>query len=145
MTDTGPVANSEGTKILIVDDSMAMRMSMNDVLSRNGFTVLEATDGENALEILATERDVALVLTDLNMPRLDGIGLLRSIRSERRYLALPVIMQTTEAQSSVITMARQAGATGWLIKPYGEEDLLRAVHRLLGGRPPAKRESPVEQ
>lgn len=139
MIDTDTLPSKESTKILIVDDSIAMRMSMKEALSRNGFTVIEATDGANALEVLATEPEVALVLTDLNMPRLDGIGLLRRIRADRRYLALPVIMQTTETQASVITMARQAGATGWLIKPYGEDALLRAVQRLLRDRMPTKR------
>jgi two-component system, chemotaxis family, chemotaxis protein CheY len=131
MIGASTLSAEERKKILIVDDSAAMRMSMTDVLSRNGFTVIEATDGMHALEVLSAEPEVALVLTDLNMPRLDGLGLLRSIRGERKYFALPVIIQTTEVPPAVIATARQAGATGWLIKPYPEDALIRAVHRVL--------------
>jgi two-component system chemotaxis response regulator CheY len=119
-------------KVLIVDDSVSVRLNMREMLVRNGFTVLEAVDGTNALEVLANNQSVALVLTDLNMPSLDGLGLVRAIRGNRKFLALPIIVQTTEADGSVIAAARQAGASGWLIKPYDEAALLRAVGRLLG-------------
>ena len=93
---------------------------MHDVLARHGYTVIEAVDGMNALEILAREPDVVLVLTDLYMPRMDGLALLRNLRRDQKHIGLPVIIQTTEAQASAVTKARQAGATGWLIKPVGE-------------------------
>lgn len=134
MTGTDSLPTEERKKILIVDDSAAMRISMQDVLTRHGYHVLDAVDGVNALEILAKEPDVVLVVTDLHMPRLDGIGLLRNLRRDHKYIGLPVIIQTTEAQASAVTKARQAGATGWLIKPVGEQALVRAVERLLRDR-----------
>lgn len=126
--DSTPVGKKT---ILIVDDSVSVRLSIRDMLVRSGFNVLEAVDGTNALEVLAQNQGVALVLTDLNMPNLDGYGLVRAIRGNRTFLALPILVQTTEADSSVIAAARQAGANGWLIKPYAEAALLRAVGRLL--------------
>jgi two-component system, chemotaxis family, chemotaxis protein CheY len=121
-------------RILVVDDSAAMRISMKDVLARYGYSVLEAKDGVDALEILATAPEVALVLTDLHMPRLDGLGLLRNLRRDRKHFEIPVLIQTTEAQASAVTSARQAGATGWLVKPVNEAALVRAVERLLRDR-----------
>jgi two-component system, chemotaxis family, chemotaxis protein CheY len=130
-TDTLSV--QEKKTILVVDDSAAVRIRVADVLIRYGYSVLEAVDGMNALEILAKDPDVALVVADLHMPRMDGLDLLRNLRRDRKYLALPVIMQTMEAQASAMTKARQAGATGWLIKPVSESALVRAVERLLRG------------
>lgn len=134
MTGTDSLPAEDKKKILIVDDSAAMRINMVDALTRYGYRVLEAVDGMNALEILAKEPDIDLVVTDLHMPRLDGIGLLRNLRREHKYMDLPVVILTTEAQASAITKARQAGATGWLIKPVGEQALVRVVERLLRPR-----------
>jgi two-component system chemotaxis response regulator CheY len=134
MSDTNALPAEDKRKILIVDDSAAMRISMQDVLARHGYTVIEAVDGMNALDILAREPEVVLVVTDLYMPRMDGLALLRNLRRDQKHIGLPVIIQTTEAQASAVTKARQAGATGWLIKPVGEVALLRAIDRLLKGR-----------
>lgn len=136
MTDTNTLPAEDKKKILIVDDSAAMRFSMREVLTRHGCTVLEAEDGMAALEILAREPNVGLVVTDLYMPRLDGLGLLRSLRCDHKYAALPVIIQTTEAQTSAATKARQSGATAWLIKPVDGLALMRAVDYLLKDRSP---------
>ena len=134
MPDSATLPAAEKRKILIVEDSVAMRFSMKDALTRQGFNVLEAVDGMNALELLAKEPDVALVVTDLHMPRMDGQDLLRNLRRDSKYATLPVIVQTTEAQTSAVTKARQAGATGWLIKPVSEQALARAIDRLLKHR-----------
>lgn len=134
MTGTDSLPAEDKKKILIVDDSAAMRINMVDALTRYGYRVLEAVDGMNALEILAKEPDIDLVVTDLHMPRLDGIGLLRNLRREHKYMDLPIVILTTEAQASAVTKARQAGATGWLIKPVGEQGLVRVVERLLRAR-----------
>lgn len=136
MTDTNTLPAEAKKRILIVEDSPAMRFSMRDVLSKNGYSVLEAEDGMEALAILEREPDVGLVVTDLYMPRLDGLGLLRQLRRDHKYAALPVIIQTTEAQASVATKARQSGATGWLIKPVNGQALMRAIDYLLKGRQP---------
>jgi two-component system chemotaxis response regulator CheY len=134
MSDTNTLPAEDKRKILIVDDSAAMRINMHDVLARHGYTVIEAVDGMNALEVLAREPDVVLVLTDLYMPRMDGLALLRNLRRDQKHIGLPVIIQTTEAQASAVTKARQAGATGWLIKPVGEVAVIRAIDRLLKSR-----------
>jgi two-component system, chemotaxis family, chemotaxis protein CheY len=133
MPTTDALSAQEKKKILVVDDSAAVRIRVKDVLTRYGYSVVEAADGMNALEALAKEPDVALVVADLHMPRMDGLALLRNLRRDSKYLALPVLMQTMEAQASAVTKARQAGATGWLIKPVSEAELVRAVERLLRG------------
>lgn len=117
--------------ILVVDDSATMRAGMCTVLSREGFQVVEALDGMEALSVLSGRTDIALVLTDLNMPVIDGIALLRKIRGDPERSLLPVIIQSSEAQGTLIALGKQAGATAWLVKPYSEEKLLLTVRRLL--------------
>ncbi len=111
-----------------------MRFSLQDILTRHGYSVLEAKDGTDALEILASEPEVALVLTDLHMPRLDGLDLLRNLQREGRNPALPVLILTSEVQASAAARARQFGVTGWLIKPVGEHALTQAVDWVLKRR-----------
>jgi two-component system chemotaxis response regulator CheY len=134
VTGTNTLPAEDKKKILVVDDSTAMRFALQDILTRHGYLALAAVDGIAALEILAKEPNVVLVLADLHMPRLDGIGLLRNLRRESKTAALPVIIQTSEARSSLMTTARQAGATGWLVKPYDEATLVRGIQRLLRER-----------
>ncbi|MBW8752912.1 MAG: response regulator [Sphingomonadales bacterium] len=121
MTDT--------TRILTVDDSASMRALLNHALSTNGFDVVQAEDGIEALEWLAThEADV--VITDINMPRLDGFGLIERLRGGSRHRDRPILVLTTESSDEKKARARAAGATGWIVKPFDTEKLIAAVRRV---------------
>src|SRR5581483_6333383 len=101
--------------ILTVDDSASVRQMVKFTLSDAGYNVIEAVDGKDALTKLTSS--VNLVITDLNMPNLDGIGLIRSVRGNPAYKGLPIVMLTTESQESRKQDGKAAGATGWIVKP----------------------------
>jgi two-component system chemotaxis response regulator CheY len=120
---------TETTRILTVDDSASMRALLNHALSTNGFDVVQAEDGIEALEWLAThEADV--VITDINMPRLDGFGLIERLRGGSRHRDRPILVLTTESSDEKKARARAAGATGWIVKPFDTEKLIAAVRRV---------------
>ncbi len=101
--------------ILTVDDSASVRQMVKFTLSDAGYTVIEAVDGKDALSKLAGP--VNLVITDLNMPNLDGIGLIRSVRANPAWKGIPILMLTTESHESRKQEGKAAGATGWIVKP----------------------------
>jgi two-component system chemotaxis response regulator CheY len=117
--------------VLVVDDSASVRLAERVVLTGAGYEVLEAVDGQDALAKLAA-RPVQLVLTDLNMPGLDGVGLIRAIRADPAHRLTPVVMVTTESEQARKLEGKAAGATGWIVKPFGAEQLLAVAARLLG-------------
>ncbi len=119
-----------GKVILTVDDSASMRQMVKFTLSDAGYTVIEASDGQDALQKLT--RPVNLVITDLNMPRLDGIGLIRSLRANPAHKGVPIIMLTTESQESRKLEGKAAGATGWIVKPFTMQQILAVVKRMVG-------------
>jgi two-component system chemotaxis response regulator CheY len=116
--------------ILTVDDSASVRQMVKFTLCDAGYMVIEAVDGEDALAKLTTP--VNLVITDLNMPRLDGIGLIRSLRTNPVCKGIPILMLTTESQESRKQEGKAAGATGWIVKPFTTQQLLAVVKRVLG-------------
>jgi two-component system chemotaxis response regulator CheY len=116
--------------ILTVDDSASVRQMVKFTLSGAGFTVIEAADGNEALEKLTGP--VNLVITDLNMPNLDGIGLIRRVRANPALKGVPIIMLTTESQEARKLEGKAAGATGWIVKPFAPQQLLAVVKRVLG-------------
>lgn len=116
--------------ILTVDDSPSMRKMIASALAGAGFDVVEAVDGEDGFAKAVT-RDVALVLADQNMPRLDGIGLTCRLRDQRRFRALPILILTTEWSEQMKQAGRDAGATGWLVKPFDPVRLVEAVNQVL--------------
>lgn len=116
--------------ILAVDDSASMRQLVSFTLRGAGYTVIEASDGQDALEKLLAP--VNLVLTDLNMPRLDGLGLTRAIRASTSYRYTPILLLTTESDPARKLEAKAAGATGWLVKPFQPEQLLATIKKVLG-------------
>jgi len=118
-------------RILIVDDSSSMRQVQTFVLSGAGYEVVEAVDGKDALTKLAAG-PVHLVLTDLNMPNLDGIGLVRTLRAGAATRLTPIVMITTESEETRKREGKVAGATGWIVKPFTPEQLLAVVRRVLG-------------
>jgi len=116
--------------ILTVDDSASIRQMVKFTLSEAGYTVIEAVDGRDALTKLASRVD--LVITDLNMPNLDGIGLIRSVRANPAYKGIPILMLTTESQESRKIEGKAAGATGWIVKPFSRQQMLAVVKRVIG-------------
>lgn len=119
-------------RILIVDDSTSVRQVQNLVLGGAGYEVVEAVDGREALAKLDAGRPVHLVLTDLNMPRLDGLGLVRAVRGNAHHRLTPVVMVTTEFDEARKQEGRAAGATGWIVKPFTPDQLLAVVRRVIG-------------
>jgi two-component system chemotaxis response regulator CheY len=116
----------------VVDDSASVRQVEQVVLSGAGYEVVEAADGQEALERLGGQA-VSLVLTDLNMPRLDGVGLIRAVRASPAHRLTPVVMITTESQEARKQEGKSAGATGWIVKPFTPDQLLAVVRRVVGG------------
>lgn len=121
---------SRVTRILTVDDSASMRALLLHALTDQGFEVVQAEDGIEALDWLeANEADV--VITDINMPRLDGFGLIENLRSENRlHRDKPILVLTTESSEEKRQRARKAGATGWIVKPFDADKLAVAVRRV---------------
>lgn len=121
---------SQSTRILTVDDSASMRALLRHALTAHGFDVEQAEDGQEALEWLATN-EVDLVITDINMPRLDGFGLISELRSTARHADRPILVLSTESSDEKKKRARDAGATGWIVKPFDPEKLATAVRRVV--------------
>ena len=118
------------TKILTVDDSRSMRALLRMTLCGNGFDVVECEDGQAALDFLE-ENEVDVIITDINMPRLDGFGFIEKLRGEhRRHVDRPILVLTTECTEEKRNRAREAGATGWIVKPFDPERLVAAVNHV---------------
>lgn len=116
--------------ILSVDDSPSIRQMVNYTLESAGYAVVSAADGEEGLaQALAKPCD--LVLTDQNMPGMDGLALIRALRSLPAYRKVPILMLTTESSDEMKAAGRAAGATGWLVKPFEPQRLLEVVRRVL--------------
>ena len=120
---------TKATRILTVDDSASMRALLLHALTESGFEVAQAEDGEDALEWLATH-EVDVVITDINMPRLDGFGLIERLRAGQRHHDKPILVLTTESSDEKKQRARAAGATGWIVKPFDAAKLASAVRRV---------------
>ena len=116
--------------ILTVDDSVSIREMVSFTLKSAGFSVVEAADGADGLE-QAKARSVNLVLTDQNMPRMDGISLVKALRELPQYRTTPILMLTTESGDAMKSQGRAAGATGWLVKPFNPQRLLEVVNKVL--------------
>ncbi len=114
--------------ILTVDDSPSIRQMLAYVLTSNGYKVIEAEDGEQGLEF-AKANQADLVLTDQNMPKMDGIALIKALRNLPNYKKVPIMMLTTESSQVLKQQGRDAGATGWMVKPFDPEKLLEMLKR----------------
>lgn len=122
--------NEQPIRILTVDDSASMRALLLHALSDQGFNVAQAVDGMAALEWLALN-EVDIVITDINMPRLDGFGLIERLRAGSRHRDRPILVLTTESSDEKKARARSAGATGWIVKPFDPGKLVAAVRRVV--------------
>lgn len=118
-------------RIMTVDDSVSVRQMVSFTLKNAGYETIEATDGKDALSKL-NGSGANMIVTDLNMPNLDGIGLIKEVRAKPDYKFIPIIMLTTESQDEKKQEGKSAGATGWIVKPFKPEQLLAVVKRVLG-------------
>ncbi len=116
-------------RVLVVDDSRTTRDMVAFTLSRSGYQVLQASDGAAALEVLAAQ-SVDFVITDLNMPVMDGLHLIKSLREQSTYARTPIMMLTTESDAALKAKGSQAGATHWLEKPFHPNLLIEMVGRM---------------
>jgi two-component system chemotaxis response regulator CheY len=116
--------------ILIVDDSESIREVVIFTLENAGYKVLSAVDGKDALRFLDGSH-LDMILTDLHMPNMDGIGLIKEVRKIEAYKFVPILYLTTESQQSIKNEARQAGATGWIVKPFMPDKLIAAIGKII--------------
>lgn len=117
--------------ILAVDDSASMRQMVSFTLKGAGFDVVEAVDGVDALS-KAKGRSFNLVITDVNMPNMDGISLIKELRGLPAFKFTPLLMLTTESGNDKKQQGKMAGATGWIVKPFNPDQLLATVKKVLG-------------
>lgn len=118
--------------ILVVDDSETVRQVLQLTLANAGFDVIEAVDGVDGLGKLAGAR-VDMLITDLNMPNMDGLELINQVRQGGAHRFIPIVMLTTESSEQKKLAGREAGASGWIVKPFKPEQLLKVVKLVLGG------------
>ncbi|HNT43127.1 MAG TPA: response regulator [Syntrophorhabdaceae bacterium] len=118
-------------RIMTVDDSVSVRQMVSFTLKNAGYETVEASDGQDALSKLGGS-GIHMIVTDLNMPNLDGIGLIKEVRNKAEYKFIPIIMLTTESQDSKKQEGKSAGATGWIVKPFKPDQLLAVVKKVLG-------------
>lgn len=117
--------------VLTVDDSASIRQMVAFTLKSAGYTVIEAADGQEGLD-KAKANAVSLVLTDQNMPKMDGLTLIKTLRGLPQYKTTPILMLTTESSDAMKAQGRACGATGWLVKPFDPQKLLEVVKKVIG-------------
>jgi two-component system chemotaxis response regulator CheY len=115
--------------VLIVDDSKTMRDMVAFTLKGAGFSVTEAEDGQKALTLLRSAT-IDLAITDLNMPNMDGVSLIRAMRADPRHRSVPILMLTTESDPAKKADGRNAGATGWIVKPFAPDKLIEVARKV---------------
>lgn len=117
--------------VLSVDDSASIRQMVAFTLKSAGYEVIEAVDGQDGLA-KAKSKTVDLVLTDQNMPKMDGLTLIKTLRGLPQYKSAPILMLTTESSDAMKAQGKAAGATGWLVKPFDPQKLLEVVKKVIG-------------
>lgn len=115
--------------ILTVDDSRTMRDMLKLALDEAGYHVIQAVDGQHGLEVL-NQSSAQLIITDINMPKLDGFGFIEAVRATTKFRAVPILVLTTESDGAKKARARQAGATGWIVKPFDPVKLVDVIRRV---------------
>jgi len=118
-------------KIMTVDDSASVRQMVKFTLQNEGYTVQEAVDGQDALNQIKQLDKLDLLVTDLNMPNMDGIELIREVRKLDAFRFLPILMLTSESQEGKKQEGKEAGASGWIVKPFKPEQLIAVIRRVL--------------
>ena len=120
------------TTVMLVDDSPTILMSMSSILTKSGFTVATAKDGQDAMAQVASVKP-NLIISDLNMPRMDGMTFIKEVRKLPGMRFTPILLLTTESEPAKRQEAKAAGATGWLVKPIGAENLLKVIREVIPG------------
>ncbi len=121
-----------GKKIIVIDDSKTIRDMVRFALERAGYSVVEAIDGQDEIDKLKSLPDIALAIVDVNMPNIGGVEMLEMLKQGAIAQSVPVIVLTTEGGASLIQRAKQAGARGWMVKPFKPELLVATVGKLAG-------------
>jgi len=116
-------------RVLAVDDSKTMRDMVNFTLKNAGYDVVEAEDGLKALDVVKTT-PVDLIITDINMPNMDGVTLVRQLRAQPQFRSTPILILTTEGGEDKKAAGRDAGATGWIVKPFAPDKLVSVVNKV---------------
>jgi two-component system chemotaxis response regulator CheY len=116
---------------MTVDDSTTVRQMVSFTLSDAGYQIVEACDGKDALSKLGDSATIDMLITDLNMPNLDGIELIKNVRTQPRHKFVPILMLTTESQETKKQQGKAAGASGWIVKPFSATQLVDVVRKLL--------------
>lgn len=121
--------NTMQKTIIFIDDSLSIRSLVKTMFEQTEFQLLLSSNGQDALQFL-DGRVIHLILTDLHMPQLDGIGFTKEVRKREAYQSVPILLLTTESQLDKKKEAKAAGASGWLIKPFNKEKLLKTVYKI---------------
>jgi two-component system chemotaxis response regulator CheY len=116
--------------VLVVDDSAAVRQQVGMALGQAGFEVVEAGDGKQGVSAVAKNPQIAMVISDVNMPNMNGLEMVTELKKNPSNSALPIIMLTTEGQPALIKQAKEAGAVGWIVKPFNAGQLVATVKKL---------------
>jgi two-component system chemotaxis response regulator CheY len=116
--------------VLVVDDSGSVRQQVAMALRRAGFALVEAADGREGLAMLASNKNIDMVICDINMPNMNGLEMVEKVKSQPENKSLPILMLTTEGQPSMVKRAKEAGAVGWIVKPFNSTQLVQTVSRL---------------
>jgi two-component system chemotaxis response regulator CheY len=119
-------------RVLVVDDSATIRQQVRMALAQAGFDVVEAADGEDGIAKIRGDSQIAAVICDINMPKKTGLELIEEVRAGGPNSQVPIVMLTTEGQPAMVQRAKQAGAKGWIIKPFKPALLVAAVQKLTG-------------
>ncbi len=119
-------------KVLIVDDSRTIRQQVNFTLSKSGLEVVEAEDGKDGIEKLKANPDVSMIISDVNMPNMNGLEMVEAIAADSTIPHPPIVMLTTEGSGELVDRAKKAGAKGWLVKPFKPDQLVAIVTKLVG-------------
>ncbi len=122
-----------GKTVLVVDDSVSMRQMVSFTLTGAGYEVVEAGDGKEAVDKLNGGAKPNLVITDLNMPNMDGIELIKAVRGMAPHKFTPILMLTTESSDAKKKEGQGAGATGWVVKPFNPEQMLATIKKVMPG------------
>ena len=117
-------------RVLTVDDSRTILAMLHHTLSNAGFEVLQAEDGKQGLDVLKTET-VDVVITDINMPVMDGIEFIKHVRATGQHNSLPILILTTETSQDKRDQGKAAGGTGWIVKPFDPDKLISVIHRVV--------------
>lgn len=117
--------------ILTVDDSPSIRQMVTFTLKSAGYEVNEAVDGQDGLD-KAKSKNYDLILSDQNMPKMDGLTMIKALRATSQYKSVPILMLTTESSDAMKGQGKAAGATGWLVKPFDPQKLLEVVKKVIG-------------